>query len=63
MAPIPSETMHAIHLENFFDATNIIIILLKLKEVTSYFAVRTTTWEEYEVQNIFQMELTVEAPP
>ena len=42
MVPIPGETMHAIQLENPFDATHQIIIPLKLNGVTSYFEVRTS---------------------
>ena len=63
LAPIPSETMHAIQLENSFYATHPIIISLHLNRVTSYFKARTPTWEEYEVQNILKIELVPEAPP
>ena len=41
LAPILSETMHAILLENPFDSTHLIIIPLKLKRVTSYFKITT----------------------
>ena len=60
LASIPSETAHAIQLENPFDATHPIIIPLKLNGVTSYFAVRTPP-EEYEDKNILKIELMVEA--
>ena len=60
LAPIPSETMHAIQLKNIFNATHPII---KLNEVTIYFEMRTPTWEGYEDQNILKIEFTVEAPP
>ena len=40
LAAIPSETTHAIQIENPFDATRPIIIPLKLNRVTSYFKVR-----------------------
>ena len=43
LAPVPSETMHAIQLENLFDATHPTIISLKLNGVTSYFEVRKPT--------------------
>ena len=44
LTPIPSETMHAIQLENSFDATHPIIILLKLNGVTTVFwSIRTYT--------------------
>ena len=42
-------------LENRFDATHSIIIPLKFNGVTSYFEVRTPTWEEYEDQNILKI--------
>ena len=61
MAPIRTETTHAILLENSFDATNPIIIPMKLNGVTSYFEMRTP--EEYKDQNILKIELTAEAPP
>ena len=48
LAPVTSETMHSIQIENPFDATNPIIIPLKLNGVTSYLEVRTPTQEEYE---------------
>ena len=59
---IPSETMHAIQLENPFDGIHPIIIPLKLNRVTSYFNVRKPTWEEYEDESILKIGLTVEAP-
>ena len=37
LAPIPSETMHAIQIENPFDATYPIIICFKLNEVMGYY--------------------------
>ena len=40
LAPVPSETTHAIQLENPFDATHPIIIPFRLKRVTSYYVVR-----------------------
>ena len=43
LTPIHSETMHAIQLKNFFDATYPIIIPFKLNGVISYFKVRTPT--------------------
>ena len=43
LAPIPSETMHAIQIAHPFDATHPIIILLKSNGVTSYFDVRQPT--------------------
>ena len=43
LAPVPSETMHAIKLENPFDATFSNIMPLKLHGVTIYCNVRTLT--------------------
>ena len=43
LAPIPSETMHAIQFENPFNTTHPIIIPLQLNKVTSYFKARTIT--------------------
>ena len=43
LAPIPSETTHAIQIENPFDATCLKIIPLKLNGVTSYLEVRNPT--------------------
>ena len=63
LAPIPSETKHAIQLENPNDAIHPIIFPLKLNGVTRYFDVRKTTREEYEDQNVIKIKLTVEAPP
>ena len=60
---VPSVTTHIIQLENLFDDTHPILILLKLNGVTYYFKVRTPTWEKYEDQNIFKIELTAEATP
>ena len=57
---VPSETMHAIQLENPFDATHPIIIPLKLNGVATYFEVWTPTQEEYEDQNILKIELMAE---
>ena len=48
--------MHAIQLENSFDATHPIIIPLKLNGVTSYFKVRKLTQKEYEDKNILQID-------
>ena len=63
LASFSSETTHAIQLENPYDATHLIIVLLKLNGVTSYFKLRAPTHEEYEDQNILMIELTAEAPP
>ena len=63
LAPITSEIMHPMQLENVFDATQPNIIPLKLKGVTSYIKVRTPTQEEHENQNIIKIELMFEAPP
>ena len=58
LEPIPSETMHDIQIENPFE--------LKLKEslvtFTSYFEVRKLTQEEYEDQDILEIELMAKAP-
>ena len=63
LVPIPHEKMHAIQLENPFDATHPIIIPFQLNRVTSYFRVRMFTREECEEQNILKIKLTTEAPP
>ena len=63
LAPILHETRHALQLQTPFDATDPIIIPLKLNAVTSYFKVRTPTQEEYENKNILKKELTAKAPP
>ena len=52
--------MHAIQIENSFDATQPNINPLKLNGVTSYFKVRTPTKEEYEDKNILKIKLMVE---
>ena len=62
LAPIPSETMHVVQLENPFNTTHQIIIPLKLNEVNSYFKSKMPTWEEYKDQNMLKIKLTVEAP-
>ena len=62
LAPVLSETMHAIQLKNPFDTTHQIIISLKLNGVTSYFHVRKPTQEECEDQKIFKIILMMEAP-
>ena len=61
LALIPSETMHAIQIENLFDATHSIVIPLKLNRVASSFKVRIPTGEEYEDQNILKIKLTTKA--
>ena len=61
LAPIHNETIHAIQIVNPFVDNHPIIIPLKLKKVTSYFDVRKPTCEEYKDQNIFKIELMVEA--
>ena len=43
LAPIPSETMHAIQIVNLFDVTHLTITLSQLNIVTSYFNVRKPT--------------------
>ena len=58
LAPVLSETTHAIQLDKPFDATHAIIIPLKLNLVTSYFEVRKHTQEEYEDQNNHNIEFT-----
>ena len=63
LAPIPSESMHAIKIENPFDETHSIIIPLKLSIVTSYFEVRKPNQQEYKDQNIHNIELMMEGPP
>ena len=50
--------MSTIQIVNPVNATNSIIIPLKLNRVTSYFDVRKTTLEEYENQDNLKIELT-----
>ena len=61
LAPVPSEIMHAIQLENPFDAIHQIIIPLKINGVAIYFNVRTQTQEEYEDQSILKIECICQA--
>ena len=62
LGPIPSETLHAIQIENPCDATHPVIIPMKSNRVTSYFKVRSPTQEEYADQNILKIELIMKAP-
>ena len=62
LAPFSSEIMHAMQIVNCFNATHPTIIPSKLKGITSYFDVRKPTQEEYEDQNIFKIEFSVEVP-
>ena len=43
LAPIPSETMHAIQTVNCFNIIHLIVISLKLNRVTNYFDVKKPT--------------------
>ena len=63
LAPVPTETTHAIQIMNPFDVTHPMTIPLKATGVTSYFDVRKSTQEEYEDLIILKIELTMEAQP
>ena len=56
----PSETTHALELVNLFDAALLLIILLQLSGVTSYFDVSSPSITEYESEHIPKIHLTVE---
>ena len=60
---VPSETMHAIQIENTFDATHLIIIPLKLNGVPNYVEVRKPAQEDHEYLIIVKIEVTAETPP
>ena len=63
LAGTPSENTHAIELVNPFNATHLLIILLQLRGVTSYFDVFPPSIAKYEDEDILKIHLTVEEPP
>ena len=63
LMPVPIETMCALQWMNPFDATQPIMIPLKLNGVTSFFEVRMPTQEDNEDQNILKIEVMAEVPP
>ena len=62
LAPVLSETVHTIQIENTFNAIHPIIFSFTVNGVTSYFDMRNPTWEEYEDQDILKIKLMAEAP-
>ena len=59
----PSETTHAIELVDPFDTSHLLIILLQLRSVTSYFDVFSPSIADYENEDIPKIHLTAEEPP
>ena len=59
----PRMTTHAKESNNPFDAAHLLIILLQLSNVTSYFDVNSLSVAEYENDDIQQIHLTAEEPP
>ena len=58
----PSEITHAIELVDPFNATNLSIILLQLRIVTSYFDVYCPSFADYQNDGIPKIHLTEEEP-
>ena len=56
-------TTHFVELTDPFDATHLLIILLQLSSVTSYFDVYSPIIKEYENEDIPKIHLTAEKPP
>ena len=63
LAVTSSETTHVIELVNSFDTIGLLIILLKLSGVTSYFDVYSPSIAEYEDEEFSKFHLTAEEPP
>ena len=63
LAETPSVTTHATELVNTFDAAHLLIILLWLIDVTSYFDVYSPSVAHYEIKDIPMIQLTAEEPP
>ena len=61
LAPILSETMHAIQIMDPFIANLAIIITWNISRLTCYIGVRKTTQKEYQDQYILKTELMAEA--
>ena len=59
----PSETTHAIELVDPFDTTHLLIILLQLSGISSYFYVYSPSIADYENEDIPKIHLTAEEPP
>ena len=62
-AHIPSKIIHAIKLQNPFNATHKSSFPLSITGVTNYFDLKRPTPEEYKVQYIPKLELMVGGPP
>ena len=58
-----SVTTHAIELSDPFDAAHLLIILLQLIRVTSYFDVYSPSIAEFEKKDIPKIHFTAEEPP
>ena len=58
-----SVTTHAVELTDHLDATHLLIILLQLSGVTSYFDVHSSSVAEYGNEDIPKIHLTVKEPP
>ena len=58
-----SETTHAIELVDPFNAAHLLIILLQLSSVTSYFDMCSPNVAEYENDDIPKIHLTADEPP
>ena len=63
LAENPSGTIHAIELIDPFITAHLLIILLQLSGVTSYFNVFSPSVAKYENDDIPKIHLTVEEPP
>ena len=63
LAESPSKTTHALELVDPFNTAHLIIILLQLSSVTSYFDVYSPSVREYENEDIPKIHLTAEKNP
>ena len=62
LAEIPGVTIHAIQLIYPFNTAHLLIILLQLSSVKSYFDVYSPSMAEYEIEDIHQIHFTAEEP-
>ena len=60
LAESPSETTHALELWDPFDLAQLLILLLQLRCVSSYFEVYSLSIAEYENDDIPKIHLTAE---
>ena len=63
LAESPNVTIHAIELVDPLDAAHLLIILLQLSGVTSYFDVNSLNVSEYENEDIPKIHLTAKEFP